>query len=89
VTKDATTQSVSDTGVPPDTAASQSFSIVQSNADSNIKFYINGILVATKATNLPTAATQLKLIHCLRNLSGAEDTIGGVYAFIFNDYTEN
>jgi hypothetical protein len=86
VTKDGTTQNIVSTGVAPDTANQQTFSIVQSNALANVKFYIDGVLVATSAANLPTAATALGLVHCNRATAGSGQQIQATYVYIFNDY---
>lgn len=45
------------------------------SAGANVKFYINGILVATHTTNLPTGATNLGHVERLRTLDAVAKLI--------------
>lgn len=59
ITKDGTTQSVTDTGVSVNTAI-RKFEVIEDVANARWLFKIDDILVASKSTNLPTAGTNLR-----------------------------
>jgi hypothetical protein len=73
-------RTVVDTGVTPITTASTLFEILNPNgATTAFKFYINGTLVATISTNLPTAANQFGQFWCADNKNTATAVGAGFY----------
>ena len=62
ITKDNTTQNVQDSGVAVDSTAYHEYEIRES-AGVNFTFYIDGTLVCTNSTNLPTSGTPLRYIY--------------------------
>lgn len=59
ITKDGTTQTIVDSGITPDTNEHR-FGVECDDDNSQIKFYIDGSLVATISTHLPSSGTLLK-----------------------------
>jgi hypothetical protein len=66
---DGTHQTLSDTGVTPSTTTLQTLTIVPSG--SSVLFYINGTLVATIATNVPTNTTTMADFLSIDNANSA------------------
>jgi hypothetical protein len=62
ITKDGTTQNVQSTGVAPIVNTPQTFGIIFNDSTPNVQFYINGSLVATSTTHLPSASTNLRYV---------------------------
>ena len=62
ITSNGTTQTVTSTGITPDTNG-HTFAVIFNDAAPNITFYIDGVLVATITTTLPPANTNMK--YCL------------------------
>lgn len=86
VTSDGSTINVLDSGVPPNgTSVSQTFAIV-SGVGTSILFYIDGTLVKTVSTHLPTTSAGLRAIILGAPISstGRQILIGG--CFIFSDW---
>lgn len=69
-TKDGTTQGVTNSGI---TVASNTRYEMRIDASdgTQVKFFINGVLVATRSTNLPTNTANLQMIAQLRTLEAA------------------
>ena len=61
ITKDGTTQTIVDSGITPAINTMVVFAIVFDDSAPNVKFYINGVLVATITTHLPTSGTNLAI----------------------------
>lgn len=81
ITKDSSTQTVVDSGVPVTLGAVNKLAINCDSANSQVLFYINGSLVATITTHLPTAATAMKWMSGFTQTAGtgAQLYIGRVY----------
>ena len=86
ITKDGTTQTVTDSGVPPTTGflgatALMLFEIQMNDATPNVLFYINGALVATIIAHLPTSATAMNWQATCKSASsiGVGPTLSYVY----------
>jgi hypothetical protein len=77
ITKDGTTQNVQSTAVAPVINTTQAFAIVFDDTNNNVKFYINGTLVATSSSNLPSAGTNLRYVAT--NNCFASTTNNGFY----------
>lgn len=54
ITSDGTTQTIVDSGITPDTGGHR-FGIQFDDTNNKINFYIDGVLVGTSSTHLPTA----------------------------------
>ena len=63
-------QTVASTGVSVDTSASKMFEIAWV-AGTRFRFYIDGSVVATITTNLPSASTRFGTFWCCDNLNSA------------------
>lgn len=62
VTKDNTTQNVTDSGIAANTTR-RWLAIEFNDSVPNVKFYIDGALVQTHTANLPTTATNVRFIY--------------------------
>jgi hypothetical protein len=60
ITKDGTTQNVQSSGVAPVVNATQTFVIEFDDTVPNIRFYINGTLVATSTAHVPASGTLMR-----------------------------
>lgn len=74
VTKDGTTQTVTDSGVAPSagfwaSTSSNVFQIISNDGVPNVQFYINGTLVATNTTHLPTSGTATAWMNVSKSAS--------------------
>ena len=74
ITKDGTTQNVIDSGVTPSAGylagtTPYNFSIVSVDGTPSVLFYINGSLVATSTSHLPTAGTPLRWVFGMLSTS--------------------
>lgn len=58
VTKAASVETATDTGVTAQTSTLSTFEVIIDAAAANAYFYIDGVLVATNTTNIPTGASQ-------------------------------
>lgn len=61
ITSDGGTNTFTDTGITPD-ANEHTFAIVMNDGTPNVKFYIDGSLVATNTTHLPASGTNLSFM---------------------------
>jgi hypothetical protein len=79
-------QTVVDTGVAQSSTITQNFRIEWPLAATDIKFYINNVLVATIATNLPAAGTDLRMVCGVTTLfSGARAELStSILRVLFN-----
>jgi hypothetical protein len=81
ITKDGTTQTITDSGVTPlginAPANGAQFAIIFQDSTPNVLFYINGALVATHTTHLPTTGTNLRFI--VTQLIDTTSTNSGFY----------
>ncbi len=59
VTGDATSSTVTDSGISPVANVERTFAIIFDDVSPNVKFYIDGTLVATNTTHLPRTAIDL------------------------------
>lgn len=75
ITKDGTTQTVVDSGVAYTTALLYKFAINCDSVNNQVLFYINGALVATITTHLPTSATAMKWMQGLTQSTGSGDQL--------------
>lgn len=62
ITKDNTTQTIVSSGVAPVLNTTQTLAIVFNDSIPNVVFYINGAVVATITTHLPTSGTNLRYV---------------------------
>jgi hypothetical protein len=62
ITKDGSTQNVQASGVAPVINTVQTFAIEFNDSGSTVLFYINGSLVATSSSHLPSASTNLRYV---------------------------
>ena len=88
VTKDGTTQTVTDSGVTPaagfwNLTAGHLFQIVSNDGVPNVQFYIDGALVATNTSHLPTSGTATSWICGQTTLASAQGVGCGIsYVYI-------
>jgi len=80
-------QTIVDTGVAPDTANSMLFEIINTSATS-FAFYINGALVATITTNLPSASSRFGTFWAADNKNTAT-AVGAVFDWSETFYTKS
>jgi hypothetical protein len=71
ITKDGTTQNITSSGVAPVANKSNRFAIVYDNTNTKVRFYIDGVLVATSAAHLPSATQFLVFVICGVSSSGS------------------
>jgi len=90
ITKDGTTQTIVDTGVTPIAISAPGniavFDIIFNDGTPNVLFYINGTLVATITTHLPSASTNLRFL--VSQTPNTNTTNMGIYlasAYIASD----
>jgi hypothetical protein len=72
-TKDATTLTATSSGVAPAANTAYTFRIEQDASEA--RFYINGSLVATITTNLPTSSTGIGAMVTLTTLAASAKTV--------------
>lgn len=62
ITKDGTAQNIQSSGVAPIINTPQTFAIIFNDSTPNVQFYINGALVATSTSHLPSVSTNLRFV---------------------------
>lgn len=77
VTKDGTTQTIVDSGITPVVGTRYRLAIDMDYDNSQVLFYIEGVLVATITTHLPAAATALRWVQVGNILSGSLQLVYG------------
>lgn len=82
ITKDGTTQTIVDSGVALVSGTLYRLTINCDSANSQVLFYINGSLVATITTHLPTAATAMKWMQGLTQTTGSGDQLFAGRVFV-------
>jgi len=83
VTTNALTKTVTDTGVPVVTTGFVKLSIIVNAGGTSVAFYINGVLVSTHTTNIPTGATKR-----LVNANAIFKTAGTTSRTMYMDYVK-
>lgn len=63
ITKDAATQTITSTGVAPVANTGQTFGVYYDSGAATVYFYINGSLVATHTTHLPTSTVNMRHVE--------------------------
>jgi hypothetical protein len=84
------TGSVTDTGVAATTTGSHRFTIEVNAAGTSVSFYINGSLVATNTTNIPTGSSRTFGINVGVRGTAGTNTARGIqisYMLYRNDLT--
>jgi hypothetical protein len=87
VTKDGTTQTVTSSGITPSAGfwaltAGHVFQIVSNDGVPNVQFYIDGALVATNTSHLPTAGTATSWICGQTTLASAQG-VGCALSYVY------
>lgn len=80
VTANGSTQTIIDSGVPADTNF-HTFQIDYTNPGTSCKFYIDGTLVGTSTTHLPTAGTEVGYATTITSLSTANQYLNFAKAY--------
>jgi hypothetical protein len=86
ITKDGSTQTIVASGVAPVVDTTQTLAIIFTDSIPNIKFYINGSLVATIATHLPTVNTALKWVTSEFSTAASTHGLGFEQVAIYEDF---
>ena len=86
ITKDGTTQTVIDSGVAPSAAfwggtAGHLWQIISNDAVPNVQFFIDGALVATSTSHLPTAGTAMQWMNA--NKSSTSQLLGIIIPYVY------
>lgn len=84
ITKDGTTQNITDSSVSADTSVHK-FEIVFDDAAPNVKFYIDGTLVATHTANLPSASKNMRFVNNVQTLANEAKTIRTGWVYVESD----
>lgn len=85
VTGDATTLTVTDSGITPVANVERTFAIIFDDVSPNVKFYIDGTLVATNTTHLPRTGQALAYSLGIRGNSSVNNVSIG-YGVVACDY---
>jgi hypothetical protein len=85
ITKDGTTQTIVSSGIAPIINGPVEFGIIFNDTIPNVTFYINGALVATITTHLPSASTNLRYCASSECFTSGSSALTLEQVFIVSD----